>query len=82
MGENWVKDTQGFSVLFLQYLVNLYLFQNKRENSFAPNNLDLKGIRQNEENNLKRLNIVWSHVYKIFKIKSTQMEHRLLTFRG
>ena len=49
--------------------MNLYLFQNKKENSFAPNNLDLKGIRQNKENNLKRPHIVWSHVYKIFKIK-------------
>ena len=49
--------------------MNLYLFQNKKENSFAPNNLDRKGIRQNEENNLKRPYIVWSHEYKIFKIK-------------
>ena len=52
--------------------MNLYLFQNKKENSFAPNNLDLKGIRQNKENNLKRPHIVWSHVYKIFKIKKNR----------
>lgn len=64
MGENWVKDTQGFSVLFLQYLVNLYfIFKIRGKTLLHPTTWILRALGRMRGKQSQKAKILYDPMY-------------------
>lgn len=79
LGERY---TQGFSVLFLQYLWIYIYFKIRGKTLLHPTTWILRALGRIWGKQSQKAKYCMIPCVKFSKIKSTQMDHRLLTFRG